>query len=121
MNRSVHSFVCVVLVLVGAFALWGCGGEDSPAESEEQGNSASGEGSYPEFEPKGVGEAAEVGPLSITLNDAKPYSSKEQGDSAASQTHYYAVADLSLETRGQDTFDASGVDYLLRDEEGYSF
>jgi hypothetical protein len=120
-DRSVTSFVSVVLVLLGAFALWGCGGESSPAESEEQGKSASGGGSYPEFEPKRVGEVAEIGPLLVALNDAKPYSSKEQGDGAASRTHYYAVADLSLETRDQDPFDASGVDYLLRDEEGYSF
>ena len=51
-----------------------------------------------------MGDAAEVGPLLVMLNDAKTYTSRGQG--AASQSHYFAVADLTLENTALTSFDA---------------
>ena len=60
-----------------------------------------------------------VGSFLVTLNDAKASSGDNQDEGAAG--HYYAVADLTLENHAQAPLDASKADYLLRDEEGYSF
>jgi len=124
MKRPVSLFVLVGLAFVAAFVLAGCGRESSSAEREERrGPSAersNKQASSPDPEPKHVGEIAEVGPLLVTLNDVKPYSSGDQGG-GVSQSHYYVVVDLTLENGAQTSFDASEVDYLLRDEEGYSF
>lgn len=123
MKRSVYPFVLVILAFVAAFVQGGCGQESSSAEREERREPSAErgreQGSPQGAEPKHIGDAVEVGPLLVTLNDAKPYSSGGQG--AASQSHYYAVVDLTLENQAQTSFDASDVDYLLRNEQGYSF
>ena len=69
-----------------------------------------------------VGDSAEVGPFLVTLNDAKPYSAgNNQDERSDTKGHYYAVTDLTLENDSQEPLDASSTNYLLRDEEGYSF
>ena len=73
-------------------------------------------------EPKAVGDTAEVGPLLVTLNDAKSYSADDhQSEESDTKGHFYTVADLTLENDSRESLDASSTDYLLRDEEGYSF
>jgi hypothetical protein len=124
-------------VFLVMFVLGGCEQENPPAESQDHQKAAAkrdskqasapttSESSPPtsqDSDPKGVGETTEVGAFLVTLNDAKPYSSGENKDEEAdAQGHYYAVVDLTLENNSQESLDASGPDYLLRDEEGYSF
>jgi Domain of unknown function (DUF4352) len=69
-----------------------------------------------------VGDTAKVGALLVTLNETKAYSSgANQEEGADTRGHYYAVADLTLENRTQNPLEASEAEFLLRDEEGYSF
>jgi hypothetical protein len=63
-----------------------------------------------------MGDTTAAGPFLVTLNDVQARLS-EEGD----RNHHYAVVDLTLESKAGDTLDASDADYMLRDEDGYSF
>jgi hypothetical protein len=121
-----------LIALVSLLVVAGCDQLDSLLGREEQqgsppkqgGKQGSKQGSAPttrKFDPKGVGATAEVGSFLVTLNNAKGSSGASQDKGADTQDHYYAVADLTLENRAEAPLGASEADYLLRDEEGYSF
>jgi hypothetical protein len=77
MKRLLFTSVLVVLAFGVAFVLEGCGLDRSSSERQEgqdpSAERARDQGAQPGNDPKQVGDAAEVGPLSVTLNDAKPY------------------------------------------------
>jgi hypothetical protein len=116
--------LAAVLVLA-ILTLAGCTEEGNPsADRQEQKKTASERArkqASPSTAPTSgtgrVGDTAEVGPFLVTLNDAETRLSAE-GD----KDHHYAVADLTLENRTREgSLDTSKTEYLLRDEEGYSF
>ena len=118
MKRVAFAVVLLMLFLVPP-VLGGCaqalfqGGKQQSAPKSENGKDAMRTAS--KQDPEGIGESAEVGPFLVTLNDVGPYSSDQQAD------NYYTILDLTLKNESQDTLDASSADYLLRDEQGYSF
>jgi hypothetical protein len=105
-----------VLALFAVSTLASCGGEEPQAERQKPKASAEERRGRPTTaetaEPVGLGETTEVGPFAVTLNSA----AQKPTDGGR-----YAVVDLTLENRGQAPADVSGADYLLRDEEGYSY
>jgi hypothetical protein len=125
----------VLVVLVSLSMLTACGQLDSLLERLDQMEPAqerdTTQGSSPKTpkpnvdskgESKGVGDTAEVGSFLVTLNDVKGQSSDTNQDGGSdTQGHYYVVVDLTLENRAEAPLDASEADYLLRDEESYSF
>jgi Domain of unknown function (DUF4352) len=117
--------VAVTVLVLTMLALAGCAqeGEEPSAERQGQKETASGQArergsssAAPTSEPGRIGDTAEVGPFLVTLNGAEArLSGGKDGD------HHYAVADLTLENGAEESLDPSGTEYLLRDEEGYSF
>ena len=116
----------VLVVLASFLMLTACGqlesllqGEEQRKPSREQAGKRDSSPTTANSEAKGVGDTAEVGSFLVTLNDAKAHSFDAQGDGA--NNHYYAVADLTLENSAEAPVDAAKAEFLLRDEEGYSF
>ena len=96
--------------------------EKSAKQAREQTSEPPPELTTVDAKPGSVGDSTPVGLFLVTLNEVKPYSSGEDEDERADvESHHYAVVDITLKNRSQGTVDASRVDFLLRDEDGYSF
>lgn len=119
----------VIVAILVATLLGGCEqdspqakGRDRPENSAKQDREHTSERTTVEAKPGSVGDSKPVGPFLVTLNDTVSYSSGDNRDEKADvEGHYYAVVDLTLENQTQGAVDASSADYLLRDEDGYSF
>lgn len=126
--RSVAN-VLVVSATLTMIVLGGCGRDTSHAESadhrektSQQGNDQTAAIANQSSNPKDVGESAALGSFLVTLNGAKSYFAGDNEDEKVDvDGHHYAVVDLTLENRSQEFVDASIANYLLRDEQGYSF